>query len=144
MELKDPQNLDAVTWADRYGRVLSACCAVHCLLMPVALVVFPFWLGHALRHEGVHLLFVSASVFVAGWSFWRGQRAHGKRGILFFAVVAASLILVGELFLDRAPWWHAGLSASAGLALAFGHHMNLRWCRDAQCDCPSHSHETTV
>ena len=138
-----PSDLNVTLWADRYGRVLSFCCAIHCMLMPLALVIFPLWLGNAVRHEGLHLLFVSLSVFVAGWSFWRGQQAHGRRGILGFAVAAALFIVVGELFLDSAPWWHAGISASAGLALAWGHHLNLNWCREAQCDCPSHEHSTT-
>lgn len=140
MALQEPRILGALSWADRYGRVLTACCAVHCLLMPVALVLFPFWLGRALRHEGAHLLFVSVSVFLGAWSFWQGQRAHGRRSIALFALAAAGMVLIGELFLDRAPWWHAAISASAGLALAFGHHLNLRWCKDAQCDCPSHDH----
>lgn len=144
MKMQDVRDLNALSWADRYGRVLSACCAVHCLLMPVALVLFPFWLGQALRHEGAHLLFISLSVFLAGWSFWQGQRAHGRRSIALFALVAAGLVLVGELFLESAPWWHAGISASAGLALAWGHHLNLRWCKDAQCDCPAHSPEPHV
>ena len=142
MSTEEPLDLGTLAWSDRFGRFLSLCCAIHCLVMPIALVLFPFWLGSALHHEGAHLLLVASSVFFAAWSFWQGQRAHGRRGLLAFALVAAALVLFGELFFERAPWWHAAISASAGLALAFGHHLNLRWCKDAQCDCPSHSHET--
>jgi hypothetical protein len=122
---------------DRAGRLLSACCAVHCLLMPLALALFPFWLGSLLRHETLHLSFVTTSIFVAGWAFWRGQRTHGRRKLMNFAVLAGALVLFGELFLESTPWLHAGISASAGLALAWGHQLNLRYCREHECACPS-------
>jgi hypothetical protein len=123
---------------DRFGRLLSACCAAHCLLMPVALVVFPLGLGSLLGDEGLHLSVIGLSLFVAGWSFWSGSRRHGRRVILVYAGIAAALVLTGELFLESRPWWHAAISASAGLALAWGHHLNLRWCEREGCDCPAH------
>jgi hypothetical protein len=123
--------------ADQIGRLLSACCAVHCLVMPLALVLFPFWLGRVLRHPGLHLAVITGSAFLALWSFWQGQKRHGQRHLLGLIGVAVALVLFGELFLERAPWWHAGISASAGFALAWGHHLNMKACRENHCDCGS-------
>lgn len=126
------------SWSDRFGRTLSACCAVHCLLMPIALVVFPLKLALWVRHEPLHLTVVTGSLFLAGWAYYRGVRQHGRQGLFVFMAIAAAAVLTGELFLESQPWWHAGISALAGFALAWGHQKNLAYCRDAQCACPSH------
>ena len=124
--------------SDRLGRTLSACCAVHCLLMPVALILFPLKFAFWVRHQPLHLLVISVSLFLAGWAYFRGVRQHGRKGLFIFMLIAVTAILVGEMFLESQPWWHAGISATAGLALAWGHHLNLGYCRAAHCDCPSH------
>ncbi len=122
---------------DFYGSLLSLCCAIHCIVMPMALMLFTPWLATVFRQETPHLVLVGASVALAAWAFWRGKRKHGKAWLLWFAVAAAVLIVVGELFLNAAPWYHAVISASAGLALAFGHSLNLKYCASHDCDCPS-------
>lgn len=116
---------------DKIGKYISLCCSIHCVLFPLVLVLLPF----ATMQEHAHLTIVGFSVLLAGWAFWRGVRQHGKKSLLILALFAIVCVLVGEAFLEARPWFHAVVSASAGFALAYGHHLNLKWCERKKCPC---------
>lgn len=131
-------------WYDRLGAGAATLCAVHCALLPLAIVFLPalgleFFASHAF--EGFFLAF---STVFAVLSVGHSLRAHGR----FFAW---HLLLpgMGLLWLERfIPWIHdhaiahaVGMTVAGGLVAA-AHLVNLRRAHratHAAAACPAHA-----
>jgi len=115
-------------WYDRLGAGAATLCAVHCALLPVAMVFLPalgleFLASHAF--EGFFLAF--ATLFAA-LSVGHSLRAHGR----FYAwplLLPGLAVLWAERFV---PWIHDHVVAHAlvmtlgGTLVAIAHIVNLR------------------
>ena|ERR1041384_7286773 len=129
MEIKQPfrygLNLDGI------GAVLSFACAVHCLVLPIALILLPFSMSF-LYGQKTELLFISGSLLLATLSFCLGYHVHRKIRLLMILYLCTGMIVVGKL-------WISGpmslcLAASGALGLAAGHLLNHRFCKNcAEC-----------
>lgn len=121
---------------DRVGIGLSGLCALHCLLMPVALSLLPLWPALQALHTWVHpaLLVLMLPVLVGA--------LHRARGTGY--VVTAVLLGLGFLVLVAAWWGHdvwgaAGerIGTLAGSALLIAGHV-INWRRHRACAQPTH------
>ena len=132
-------------WYDRLGATVATLCAVHCALLPLAMVFLPalgleFLASHAF--EGFFLVFTS--VFAA-LSVGPSLRAHGK----FFAwplLVAGLAILFAERFVPAIhdhPVLHALTMTTAGCLVAVAHLLNLRRAhgKGSVAACEAHAHD---
>ena len=116
---------------DALAVAISALCLVHCLALPLLLVVFPLLAGTVFSHETFHqvLLWVIVPTSVAAVAFAR--RTHPDNTVVLL-VSAGLLILVGAAFWahDRAaPQVETVLTITGGLVLAAGHVRNVLVCR---------------
>lgn len=124
-------------WYDRLGAGAATLCAVHCAVLPVAMVFLPalgleFLASHAF--EGFFLAFTTLfAVLSVGHSI----RAHGR----FFAwwlLVPGLAVLWGERLV---PWIHDHVVAHAlmmtigGSLVAIAHLINLRRAHGAAHAC---------
>ena len=114
----------AINW-DAVGVMGSLVCLVHCLLLPLAVVVLP-WLvlfeGEWL-HRGLAVVLAAPALlaFVFGW------RHHG-RWLPGFLMVGGLVVLNAAAF--TAPeHWETGLTVLGGLFLIAAHGLNRNLCR---------------
>jgi len=120
---------------DRLALGLSAACALHCLLAPVALVTLPVLAGSVLADEHFHqvllLLVLPASVVALAL----GCRRHKDTRVLALGAMGLSiLVLTAALGHDLAGKLGEKLMTVAGaLALSTGHARNYRLCRRSSC-----------
>lgn len=132
-------------WYDRLGATAATLCAVHCAVLPLAMVFLPalgleFLASHAF--EGFFLAFTT--VFAA-LSVGHSLRAHGR----FYAwslLIPGLAILFAERFVpaihDHALL-HALTMTTAGTLVAVAHLMNLRLAHvesDAAACAAGHPH----
>ena len=126
---------------DRAGTFLSAACALHCALIPLALALIPSmtlallsW--HDPRHRMAmgllqasrwEWLFVLVALLVGAGSLGFGYLRHrSARPGLLLAAAAVSFALAIASPLSANALLHASFAVLAGLALAGGHLLNLR------------------
>ncbi len=103
---------------DRMGVVVSLVCAIHCAVMPIAVVALPVLLSIAgLERTAEHGVVVLA-VLLAGFSAWQQGKA-GRWGVVA-GFASGALILAGSRLVGHG---RAGeLIAIAGsLTVAFSH-----------------------
>lgn len=112
---------------DRAGLLLSGLCAVHCLLMPLLLVLLPLHGAHAL-HDAWHPATAALLVPVTLRAAQRGG-SPGSAGLLWGGLAIVGLSLVAHDLLDEIAG--VGLSLVGSLFLIAGHGCNLR------CACSS-------
>jgi len=121
---------------DRLGIGLSGLCALHCLLMPVALSLLPMWSTLQAVHAWVHPALLVLMLPVVGGALHRARHT-GHVG-------TAALLGLGFLTLVAAWWGHdlwgaAGerIGTVAGSALLIAGHV-LNWRRHRACAKPAH------
>jgi hypothetical protein len=115
-------------WVDSLGSVGALLCAVHCALLPFALVLLPVVGLGVLASSGFEVGFVLFATALATASLWHGHRRH--RAYRAMAILAPGLVALWlGVFLpaihDRA-WAHALTMSLGGSLVALAHLVNLR------------------
>lgn len=125
------------TNVDKLAIGLSLACAIHCLVIPLALVLLPTLSVSFLADESVHLWMLLAVVPTSVMALFLGCRRHGQNYILMFGIPGLMILAV------TAIWGHEWFGESgekvisffgAGL-IALAHFNNHRLCRLTQCKC---------
>lgn len=113
---------------DRAGMVVSLACAIHCAVMPIAIVALPVLLSIAgLERSAEHVIVVIA-ILLASVSAWQQARA-GHWGVVA-GFVAGAIILLASRFAGHA---RAGelVAITGSLTVAFSHARALSMGRRA-------------
>lgn len=133
-------------WYDRLGAGVATLCAVHCALLPLAMVFLPALGLEFLASHEFEGFFLGFTTLFATLSVGHSLRAHGR----FFAwplLLAGLAILFAERFIpaihDHALL-HALTMTTAGTLVAVAHLLNLKLAHgkavDAGCDGHAHAH----
>ena len=139
--------IKALSWEhfDRAGMFVSFLCAVHCIALPILLPFLPLLAGSFFWTEGFEETVVAASLLIAGPTLFRGYLQHRRFWVpLAFGLGLAFILLRPDAHGHGHDHSHAGtidiahylFAACAGISLASGHWLNLRFCKS----CPVCSH----
>jgi hypothetical protein len=109
---------------DKVGIFLSGFCAIHCLLFPVAIALFPLWLvaesAHGWTHPILFLLIVPTVYFAV-----RADDVPVRVFLFLFAgitIVGLSWILHGWVSL----WTESAITTLGSIFLVTGHWFNYK------------------
>ena len=128
--------------ADKTAIALSSICAVHCLLVPVMVSLFPSLLASGLQDERIHiaLLFFVVPVSVIGLAM--GCQQHRNLGVIGLGVAGISLLILSGLFGHGlgGKWLEVtGTLVGTGL-VAVSHIVNFRLSQNlTDSNCAAHS-----
>lgn len=109
---------------------LSLLCAIHCLVLPLILVLVPT-LASSLTDENFHRWMVIAVVPVSLFSLVMGWKRHKR----YFAIMAGSAGLLLLIFTGYFSAnilneiWEENLTLLAALIIAVGHFFNFQFCQ---------------
>lgn len=117
--------------ADGFAIGLSSICIVHCLVMPLLLVLFPSSLVSFFADESVHRLAVFFAVPISVFALTLGCGSHKRFWVLTMGVVGISLLLL-PLFLPNEATEKL-LTVSGAMLIAVSHLMNMKICRSLDC-----------
>ncbi|WP_183029990.1 MerC domain-containing protein [Altericroceibacterium spongiae] len=109
----------------------SFLCLIHCLALPLLLLILPGILGVFAASEGFHLaafLLVAPAAFIA---FWLGYRRHGA--IVPALTGLAGVICLAAALLPRLHDWETLITVAGSLLLVTGHIWNWRKRRETHC-----------
>ncbi|MBU62094.1 MAG: hypothetical protein CMI26_06295 [Opitutae bacterium] len=128
---------------DRAGMFVSFLCAVHCISLPFLLPFLPLLAGSFFWKEGFEETVVAVSLLIAGSTLFRGYLKHRRFWVLLAFGSGLTFLLLrpdahghGHDHAGAIDVAHYLFAACAGISLAFGHWLNLRFCKS----CPVCSH----
>ena len=109
---------------DRFAIVLSGLCLVHCLAVPLALLlgsVASDWLVDT--ENEIHWLLFGLALPVSAWALWHGYRRHNSLFTILLGGIGLALMLAGvsHLFGDANEVW---LTVVGVTALLIAHIRN--------------------
>lgn len=121
---------------DKMAIGISMLCAVHCALLPIAMTMLPALAGTMLADESFHLILVLGILPTSAYALVMGCRKHGQWKVLSWGLAGlTSLVLaliIGHDLLGE--FGEKGLTLLGSSLVAFGHILNFRLCRTAQCN----------
>lgn len=125
-----------LTLTDRIGIALSGLCAVHCLVLPLAL---PFLgtLASFLHSEWTHAILAALIVPTVVYTSWRGYKHHGKQEVVWLLSIGALAVLLAIAAGERGAGEHIEMAVTTlGSALLItGHwqnHKQLAHCTNGK------------
>lgn len=122
---REPSETDDVR-LDRMAIGLSLVCLVHCLALPVIVLIAPA-LGSVVvgTESPVHWVLLCLALPVSGYALWHGYRHHHDRGALLLGGAGLALMLTAVSHLI-APSLETPLTVVGVLALLAAHLRNIR------------------
>ena len=116
---------------DRLGFCMSALCAVHCICLPILIVIMPFLAGSWIANRELEMVFAICSVlFALGCSMF-SSRIHKKYWIPVIAFFGGTILLGAHYSApeiccsEDLSWPHFMGTAFGGSLLASTHFINL-------------------
>ncbi|MCX7594308.1 MAG: MerC domain-containing protein [Fischerella sp.] len=120
---------------DKTAIALSTVCAIHCLFLPVIIVMLPALATTSLGSESFHRFLLWFVFPISVLALMQGCHRHKDRVVVIFGVLGLALLLVtaiaGHHVLSEEGERVATVLGVT--ALAFGHVRNYRLCRKHKC-----------
>ena len=121
---------------DRSAIGLSFLCVLHCLAVPLTLILMPSLAALPIADERVHLLLVLLVLPTSTVALTLGCRQHGLKHILAWGLTGIAILVLaaglGEEFLGE--YGEKILTVVGSVLVAVGHVLNFKCCRTAGCD----------
>ena len=119
--------------ADKASIGLSSICAVHCLVLPVLVALFPSLMVAGMQDERIHLGLLVLVVPVSAFALIMGCRQHRQLPIVCLGLVGILVLLFSALF--GHDWGGEAMEVTgtllgAGL-VACSHVLNFRLCKSS-------------
>ena len=129
------ENIQAI--ADKSAIALSVLCALHCLLLPAAIVLYPSTLGFLPGDESVHLALLFGVIPISAYALIKGGKVHKSRKV-FITGISGLLVLVAAVVLGHDVLGEIGekiLTVLGSIVVIIAHVRNHLICRATGCEC---------
>ena len=115
------------TIEDKLGICASLVCMVHCIAIPILLILGFDSIRQIIDQEWIEMGFIGASLAIGAFSFLRGYLQHRQHFIPVLFLAGFLLLVNGEAVSHFVL--AAGLSITGALIIAYAHLQNLKWKR---------------
>lgn len=121
---------------------ISAVCVVHCMAVPIVILLFPA-IGLELfpREDVTHVVLLAFILGVAGLAFIGGYRIHGKWQPVAWMIAGLVLVVFSTFFVHRilGHIWEPGFAIIGSLCLIRAHYLNHH-CKKCDHEHIKHDH----
>lgn len=129
------KNLQAIT--DKAAISLSFICTMHCLALPLVVVLLPTLTVFNLEDKASHLWMLAAVVPTSLFALTMGCKKHKKMAVMVFglaglAVLSAAVLLGHDMLSETGE---QVLLATGAIIIALGHLKNHQLCKRSSCEC---------
>ncbi|MCC5638396.1 MerC domain-containing protein [Nostoc sp. CHAB 5844] len=123
------------TLMDKTAIAFSTACAIHCLFLPVFVIMLPALTTTSIGDESFHRLLLWFVFPISVLALTQGCRRHKNRTVLSFGVLGLLLLgipaIVGHEVLGEVG--ERFVTVLGATVLAFGHVRNYKLCRKNKC-----------
>ena len=133
------ENLFVQQRLDKLAISISSLCIVHCLLLPIGIVLIPSIGLQTLADEAFHQMLVVAVLLTSCSALFMGCSRHKVWRVLAWGVSGLFLLIAAVLFgHDFGELFEKGLTLIGSLFVIIGHVQNYRLCKQLAC---THNHD---
>jgi hypothetical protein len=119
---------------DKFGVCVSGICLIHCLTMPIFLILFPTVSAEVLHEDIVHLVFGITVILLSLTAIIPNCREHEHRDIFYLALAGASIIILALIIEPyTSETLEHILTILGSITLMTAHFKNMK-VRHGKCD----------
>lgn len=120
---------------DKTAIGLSALCAIHCLVLPVTLILVSLSIPVAMDNEAFHRALLWCTIPISLFAIVMGCKKHSQSKVYIFAGLGLFLLAFASFFGHdlMGEIGEKGLTLLGGILLITGHVMNYRACKSLDC-----------
>ena len=122
-------------WLDKLGIAATALCALHCLSLPLIVVLFPLLGASFIALEIFELVVLLITMLLGTVALYSGYRYHHHRSYPFILLYFGGFLYWYKHELE--PAQQPVLIAIATVLIILSHVLNIRLAR-LFCGCPAH------
>lgn len=112
---------------DKLAITLSIACAIHCLALPLILLLLPSFVALQLNYEAFHTWMVIIVLPTSVYALFMGCKQHKRYKLLFIGFLGL-ILLVLALSIGN-EYWEKVLTLVGSSVIAGGHYWNYRLCQ---------------
>ncbi|MFT7009817.1 MAG: hypothetical protein ACJAXJ_004371 [Colwellia sp.] len=112
---------------DKLAITLSIACAIHCLALPLILLLLPSFVVLQLNNEAFHTWMVIIVLPTSVYALFMGCKQHKRYRLLFIGFLGL-MLLVFAVWLGN-EYWEKVLTLVGSMVIAGGHYWNYRLCQ---------------
>ena len=117
------------TTTDKIAISLSLLCAIHCLGLPLMLILLPSLTGTIIADEAFHLWLVLAVIPISTYALSMGCKHHKHYLILIYGIVGILFLIAAVISEDYlGEQWEIILTLIGTSIIALSHYKNYRIC----------------
>lgn len=123
---------------DKFAIGLSLLCAVHCLLLPVILILLPNLASLNLQNETFHLWMIIAVVPTSAYALTMGCKVHKQYKLVSVGLLGLGLLFIAAFFgHDLAgEVGEKALTLLGACLVVIAHAANFQKCKaEEKCPC---------
>ena len=122
-------------FADKAAVGISALCVVHCLTMPLIVVLLPALSGTFVAEESFHLMLVFVVLPLSMYALTLGCKKHQRYHVLAIGGIGLAILVFAAIFGHDflGEFWEKALTVIGASVVAIGHIWNYRLCKTASC-----------
>ena len=87
-------------FSDKLSICLSLCCILHCIALPVIILMIPSFASLWINNEKVHIILVLFAVPISLFAMAKSLRVHHNYKCISLAIIGLSL-LIGAIFMHN-------------------------------------------
>ncbi|MGL5079335.1 MAG: MerC domain-containing protein [Waterburya sp.] len=121
---------------DKTAIALSTACAIHCLLLPILIIILPILSTTFLGDESFHHLMLWLVLPTSVFAISQGCRRHKDRLVLVFGSLGLMILFGTAMFGEQVLNEDSERIATVlgAMSLVFGHYRNYSRCLRSKCD----------
>ena len=127
-------------FTDKFAIGLSILCAVHCLILPLILILLPSLAALPLDYERFHIWMLAAVLPSSIFALTMGCKQHKRYRLLVPGFIGLSLLFAAVILGEHitGQWGEEVLTILGAGFVAAGHLQNFRLCQQqSDCACPN-------
>ncbi len=111
---------------------LAGICAIHCLMIPVLLALFPVLISALLFEEIFHELLLLLIIPLSFLAIFLGCRRHKDLTVFLIVALGLALILIGAFGAEESK--ETVLTLTGSVVMVAGYVRNFRLCSKTTCE----------
>ncbi|AAZ27792.1 MULTISPECIES: MerC domain-containing protein [Colwellia] len=112
---------------DKMAITLSIACAIHCLALPLLLLLLPSFMVLQLNNEAFHTWMVIIVLPTSVYALFMGCKQHKRYRLLFIGFLGLILLVLAVWIGNE--FWEKALTLVGSTVIAGGHYWNYRLCQ---------------
>jgi len=125
---------------DKFAIGLSLLCTLHCLALPLLILLLPTVSTVFLSDEGFHFYMVMMVLPISSFALWVGYKQHGSSKILLQGILGLIILSITVFFGHEklGEITEKLLTLLGSGFICYAHYLNYKNCQQqGNCDCHS-------